>query len=62
MFSAFFFQVSKTTHLPKVQQSGRHCMFTKIEGNAHTYLQKLKAMRIQKLKAMRVLFVAEQRV
>ncbi len=30
-----FLQVSKTTHLPKVQQSGRHCMFTKIEGNAH---------------------------
>ena len=36
MFSVgFFLQVSKTTHLSKVQQSGRHCMFTKIEGNAH---------------------------
>ena len=39
MFPAGFFQVievSNTTHdLPKVQQSGRQCMFTKIEGNAH---------------------------
>ena len=34
-FLRFFLQVSKTTHLPKVQQSGRHCMFTKIESNAH---------------------------
>ncbi len=35
VFCVFFLQVSETTHLPKVQQSGRHCMFTKIEGNAH---------------------------
>ena len=34
-FLRFFLQVNKTTHLPKVQQSGRHCMCTKIEGNAH---------------------------
>ena len=35
VFCIFFLQVSKTTHLLKVQQSGRHCMFTKIEGNVH---------------------------
>ncbi len=35
VFCIFFLQVSKTTYLPKVQQSGHHCMFTKIEGNAH---------------------------
>ncbi len=33
--NCFIIQVSKTTHLPKVQESGCHCMFTKIEGNAH---------------------------
>ncbi len=35
VFCVSFLQVSKTTHLPKVQQSGRYCMFTKIERNSH---------------------------
>ena len=36
VFCGVFLQVSKTIQLPKVQQSGRHCRFTKIsEGIAH---------------------------